>query len=88
MIVKYVYVCICVFVFVDLYFVTVGTCVYVCIRCDEWARKQTWELGNCREKTASRGENYVYWRLNVNLQNTECRNNTIEFMDEIFSSYE
>ena len=45
------------------------------------------EHPECREKTASEREDYVYWRLMVNLQNDGCLEDVLQFMDMMLNSY-
>lgn len=42
----------------------------------------------CREKTAGMGDKYIFWRLNVNLQNEACLSSVFEFMDDTLNSYD
>lgn len=42
----------------------------------------------CREKTAGTGDNYIFWRLNVNLQNQACLASVYEFMDDTLNRYD
>jgi hypothetical protein len=42
----------------------------------------------CREQTAGAGETYAFWRLNVNLQNQDCLNSVLSFVDEVLNSYD
>jgi len=42
----------------------------------------------CREQTASTGETYLSWRLNVNLQNQSCLASALQFVDDVISAYD
>lgn len=42
----------------------------------------------CREKTAGMGDKYIFWRLNVNLQNQVCLSSVFDFVDDTLSSYD
>jgi len=47
-----------------------------------------WYLNpDCREQTAGQGETYVFWRLMVNLQNPQCLDAVLQFMDAVLDSY-
>jgi hypothetical protein len=65
-----------------------GIKAYAWFELPEVSQKFWYSTPECREQTAGNGENYISWRLNVNLQNPTCLASVQQFVDTMMSSYD
>jgi hypothetical protein len=65
-----------------------GIKAYAWFELPEVSQKFWYSRPECREQTATNGENYVSWRLMVNLQNPACLASVQQFVDTMMSSYD
>jgi hypothetical protein len=65
-----------------------GIKVYPWLALPHVSQKFWFTKPECREQTAGTGEKYIFWRLNVNLQNPACLTSALQFVDDVLNTYD